>query len=412
MPSGHTHGFLMVTAPNPPPPAGTTADMILRHDADGLYEIYDIGGNAFLAANFLGQVGTDFQFAGLGSILRQRHHRHAVAQRLDRGLSRSTTSSTTTSPIPPRWAPSGSIFSSRASAISTPTASTDMVLRNRSTGQFELYNIRNNAITSASNLGTVGLNFQVAGFGDFNADGTTDMMLRNVTTGQFELYDIVNNQITSAFNIGTVGLDFAVAGFADFNQDGTTDMMLRNSNTGQFEVYDIRNNAITSAFNIGTVGPDFQVAGFGPFHAAGASDMVLRNANTGEFFVYDIVNNQITTANSLGSVGLDWSVGGFAVDPPSASGGFADASNDQLVQAMAGFGGERCSGKLECCRLRFRHVTAGVADDAAARVISAGQDLMLRSPQGRDLMLSPGTHNFRPNRRRTGFREPPRGLLL
>ena len=43
-------------------------------------------------------------------------------------------------------------------------------------------------------------------------------------SGQFELYDIVNNQITSAFNIGTVGLDFAVGGFAAFNQDGTTDM--------------------------------------------------------------------------------------------------------------------------------------------------------------------------------------------
>src|SRR5262249_11541444 len=58
--------FPMPTGPTPPPPAGTTADMILRHDADGLYEIYDIGGNALLAANFLGQVGTDFQVAGLG----------------------------------------------------------------------------------------------------------------------------------------------------------------------------------------------------------------------------------------------------------------------------------------------------------------------------------------------------------
>jgi hypothetical protein len=136
-----------------------------------------------------------------------------------------------------------------------------------------------------------------------------------------------------------VGLDFRVAGFADFNQDGTTDMMLRNSNTGQFEVYDIRNNAITSAFNIGTVGLDFQVAGFGPFHAPGASDMILRNANSGEFEVYDIVNNQITTANSLGAVGLDFQVGGFAVDPPTLSGTFTDIS-DQLVQAMAGFGGD------------------------------------------------------------------------
>src|SRR5262249_15817149 len=182
-------------------------------------------------------------------------------------------------------------------------------------------------------------------FGDFNADGTTDMMLRNTTSGQFELYDILNNQITSAFNIGTVGLDFQVAGFGDFNADGTTDMMLRNKNTGPFDVYHIITTGITSASNFGTVGLDFQVPGFGPFHAPGASDMILRNANTGEFFVYDIVNNQITTANSLGSVGLDWSLGGFAVDPPTLSGTFTDISNDQLVQAMAGFGGGSGAGE-------------------------------------------------------------------
>jgi hypothetical protein len=49
--------------PNPPPPAGTTADMILRHAVDGLYEIYDIGNNAILAGYNLGQVGLTWQFA-------------------------------------------------------------------------------------------------------------------------------------------------------------------------------------------------------------------------------------------------------------------------------------------------------------------------------------------------------------
>ena len=48
---------------------------------------------------------------------------------------------------------------------------------------------------TTSNPGQVGLDWQVAGFGDFNGDGTTDMMLRNVTTGTFELYDIQNNQV-------------------------------------------------------------------------------------------------------------------------------------------------------------------------------------------------------------------------
>jgi len=108
------HGFLEVTGPNPPPPAGTTADMILRHGADGLYEIYDIGNNAFLAANFLGQVGTDFQFAGLG------------------GFNGSDT--------------------------------TDMLLRNVNTGQFEVYDIANNQLTGAAPLGAVGTDWQLGGF--------------------------------------------------------------------------------------------------------------------------------------------------------------------------------------------------------------------------------------------------------
>jgi hypothetical protein len=33
-------------------------------------------------------------------------------------------------------------------------------------------------------------------------------------------------------------------------------------------------------------------------------------------------------------------VGGFAADPPTLAGALADDSNDQLVQAMAAFGGD------------------------------------------------------------------------
>ena len=50
------------------------------------------------------------------------------------------------------------------------------------------------------------------------------MMLRNSSNGAFEVYDIVNNHVTSANNLGTVGLNWQVAGFADFNGDGTTDI--------------------------------------------------------------------------------------------------------------------------------------------------------------------------------------------
>jgi probable HAF family extracellular repeat protein len=101
-----THGFLLTITPNLPPPPGTTADMILRHGSDGLYEIYDIGNNAILAAYQLGQVGTDWQFAGLGDF--------------------------------------------------NGADTTDMMLRNSNTGAFEIYNISN-----AASLGTVGLTWGV-----------------------------------------------------------------------------------------------------------------------------------------------------------------------------------------------------------------------------------------------------------
>src|SRR6516225_8115906 len=68
--NGHNHGFLATLGPNPSPPAGTTADMILRGANNsppaGLYEVYDIGSNAILAGYSLGQAGTDWGFVTLG----------------------------------------------------------------------------------------------------------------------------------------------------------------------------------------------------------------------------------------------------------------------------------------------------------------------------------------------------------
>jgi len=190
-------------------------------------------------------------------------------------------------------------------------------------------------------MGTVGLDWEVGGFGYFSSRGSSDMVMRNTRTGGLEVYDIDSNQITGAAFMGTVGLDWQIVGTGDFSSNpGESDLMMRNTNTGAFEVYDIANNQITGATFLGTVGLDWQVAGFGPVSGLGASDMVLRNTKTGAFEVYDIANNQITTAASLGQVGLDWQVGGFAADAPGASsasmGGASQAG--QLVQAMASFG--------------------------------------------------------------------------
>jgi probable HAF family extracellular repeat protein len=182
-----TGGFVATPGPNPPAPAGTSADMILRHGSDGLYETYDIGNNAILAAYSLGQVGTDWGFVTLGGF-----------------------------------------FGSDTS---------DMLLRNSNTGGFQVYDITND-ITGSAFLGTVGLDWQVMGFGNFSSRGENDMILRNTGTGGVFVYDIRDNAITFTQSIALNYPNLQVAGVS--NHGTESDMVLRDPGTGGFTIYDIK----------------------------------------------------------------------------------------------------------------------------------------------------------------------------
>ena len=324
---------------NLPPPAATTADMIMD-DTGGDYEIYDLGNNAILAAYALDQISTSWQVAGLGgfagtdtSDMMLRNPSNGQLEIYDVG-NNNISGPFSIGQVGTPWVVAGfADFSGHANE-------TDMLMQNSSTGQFEVYDISNNQLTNAVSMGQVGAPWVVAGFGDFSghAGETGDMLMRNATTGAFEVYDINNNQITSSVGMGQVGLEWSVAGFGDFSGNANeTDMLMRNDNTGAFEIYDITNNAIYNSAAMGQVGLEWQVAGFGPINGAGSSDMLMRNTSTGAFEVYDIANNQLTTAASLGQVGPAWSVAGVAADPPPAA-------PSQLLQAMASFAPSSASG--------------------------------------------------------------------
>ena len=166
-----------VAAHSPPPPGGTTAVMIMNNPSNGDYEIYDIGGNAILAAYLLGQVAHLVTFVGLGTF--------------------------------------------QAGDTS------DMLLRNTSTGAFEAYYISGNTITGAALVGTVGTNWNFAGTGDFDgASSLSEMLLRNAGSGSFELYQVAGGGVLSGSSVAAVGNNFSVAGFGNFSESGTTQMMM------------------------------------------------------------------------------------------------------------------------------------------------------------------------------------------
>src|SRR5215469_15951236 len=73
----------------------------------------------------------------------------------------------------------------------------------------------NNQIINAAFIGTIGLDWQFSGVGNFSSvPGESDLLLRNVNSGAFEVYNIANNQITGAALLGTVGMDWLLGGFA------------------------------------------------------------------------------------------------------------------------------------------------------------------------------------------------------
>jgi hypothetical protein len=318
---------------NPPPPAGTSASMVLRNNTSGDYLIYDIGGNKVLASYEFAEVGTDWQFAGPGAyqagdmFLQNSDALNFERYEIDNN---NVIASAPLAAVPNTQVVGFGDFSG--------LGDTDMMLRNTTTGEFLI-----NTLFGTKSIGPVGLDWQVAGFSTHEVATPqileTDMVLRNTGSGSLQVYHISNDQITSSANLGAVGLDWQVAGFGNFSSvPDDSDMMMRNTTTGEFLIYDISNNKVTSTHSIGPVGLDWQVAGFGPISGPGRSDMVLRNVNTGAFQVYDIANNNVTTSVPLAVVGLDWQVGGFSPDfahgtgSATASASAADGSNDTFLE--------------------------------------------------------------------------------
>ena len=196
---GSFTSFTVTPPPNAAPPAGTKDTLVMLRNADGAYEFYDIGQNKILLDGPLGQINPALQVAGVG------------------GFDGSDTA--------------------------------DLLMRDPATGAFTLYDVSNNNITGNVPLGQVGPEWTVVGRRRFldpaRRDRHADAQHRIAVHSKSTISATMPSR--SAGPMGQVGLEWTVAGFGDFStRANETDMLMRNSNTGAFEVYDISNNTITS----------------------------------------------------------------------------------------------------------------------------------------------------------------------
>src|SRR6266446_2163542 len=110
------------------------------------------------------------------------------------------------------------------------------------------------------------------------------MLLRNSNSGAFQVYDIApnSNNITGSTSLGTVGLEWQVLAFGNFDNVGNTDMILRNVNTAGLQVYNISTNQISGPAPLAAVGLNLQFSGVGVLRGRlGESDVFLLNIDSG-----------------------------------------------------------------------------------------------------------------------------------
>ena len=162
----------------------------------------------------------------------------------------------------------------------------------------------------SSSQGVTALNnlaWAVAGIGDFDGDGKSDILWRNSTDGANMLWKSGNSTTQQAVT-GVTNLAWKIVGIGDFNGDGKADILWRNGSTGTNTIWKSA-NATTQQGVTGIANQDWKAAGIGDFDGDGKSDILWRNSSTGANMIWRSANS---TTQQSSVTNQAWKIAGVA----------------------------------------------------------------------------------------------------
>jgi hypothetical protein len=201
---------------------------------------------------------------------------------------------------------------------SNDDSKTDLLWRNKQTGQVNVWLIDGTALSSKGTLGTVSdLNWGIINTGNFNSgtDSNTDLLWRNSQTGQVNVWltNPAGIGVLSKGSPGTVAdLNWEIIGVGNFNTDSNTDLLWRNKQTGQVNVWLINGTALLSKGTLGTVSDlNWGIINTGNFNAGSNTDLLWRNRQTGQVNVW-LTNPDAIGVSGKGTLGtvadMNWEI--------------------------------------------------------------------------------------------------------
>jgi len=183
----------------------------------------------------------------------------------------------------------------------------DIVWRNVN-GAVAVWFMNGAQVKQAAGIDILGTDWHIAGVRDFDGDGRADILFRN-DDGSVGIWFMIGAQIKRPAGIGLVGIDWRIVGVGDFDGDKVGDILWRNNN-GAVAIWFMSNTAVKLVAGIGSVGTDWTIAGVGDFDADKKSDIVWRNQN-GAVALWFMNATQVKLAVGIGSVGADWAIIGI-----------------------------------------------------------------------------------------------------
>jgi hypothetical protein len=143
------------------------------------------------------------------------------------------------------------------------------ILWQNTSGELYLWLMNGTTIAGGGIVGNVSSGWNVAGIGDFNADGDADILWRNSTTGQVYVWLMNGTTIASMGSPGTPTSDWSIAGVGDFDGNGTSDILWRNSTTGQVFLWLMNGTTFPSSGSVSYVSSDWVIQGVGDYDGSG-----------------------------------------------------------------------------------------------------------------------------------------------
>lgn len=187
----------------------------------------------------------------------------------------------------------------------------DVMLRNPSTGQWQLSTFSNGTVSGSTNP-SIDSSSDTAYMGqvDTNGDHTVEVLTRSFSTGVWSISSFSAGAFagTTPLLFMTTNSSWQYQGMGDFDGDGTSEILLRNSSTGMWGSYIFNNSAYNGiGFTQGAYllnGSDYVFQGLGDMNGDGKDDGLLRSSSTGTWYIVNPVD--LTWVNPALPTSSDW----------------------------------------------------------------------------------------------------------